>query len=481
MDDLTGKTLGDNYFLRKHIGQGATADVYLAWDKVRSSELAIKILHRDLALLSPFMSMFKREAEFIRELRHPNIVRFFDYGEDNNKTIGKIVFIVMEYIKGANLRELLLQRKVPFTIDETSQILAAICKALNYAHQNKVSGEKVLHCDIKPANILISYKDGNDINEKDVFLADFGISRWARQQKGGGTPAYMAPELFKGASVTEQADIYALGVTLYEMLSGGILPFRGETGSPGDTSRERIAWEKMNKDLPPLQQFNPKLPKSVAAVVEKAMNKNVGLRYPSVIQFWNEFQSALSYKGYKESPNALQIEHPPTSKKIKMTLGGQSIVDQSTQLHNYKDRPLRVFLCHSSMDKPAIRELYESLRTEIWIDPWLDEEKLFPGQDWETEIEKAVESSDVVIICLSNNSINKRGFVQKELRYALDVALEMPEETIFIIPLRLEDCTPPRSLRDWHYADYFEGQRERVLQKILVSLKRRAESLGLIK
>lgn len=144
-----------------------------------------------------------------------------------------------------------------------------------------------------------------------------------------------------------------------------------------------------------------------------------------------------------------------------------------------ENRPLRVFLCHSSNDKPAVRELYQKLRAEPWIQPWLDEEELFPGDDWELAIEKAVENSDVVLACISNGSINKRGFVQKELRFALDVALEMPEETIFIIPLRLEECSPPRSLRDWHYADYFEGQRERGFQRLLVSLKRRADSLGL--
>jgi len=136
-------------------------------------------------------------------------------------------------------------------------------------------------------------------------------------------------------------------------------------------------------------------------------------------------------------------------------------------------RPLRVFLCHSSNDKTAVRELYQKLRAEPWIQPWLDEEELYPGQDWNMEIEKAVVSSDVVIVCLSNGSINKRGFVQKELRFALDVALEMPEETIFVIPLRLEECTPPRSLRDWQYADYFEGQRERAYRRLLVSLKSR--------
>jgi formylglycine-generating enzyme required for sulfatase activity len=123
--------------------------------------------------------------------------------------------------------------------------------------------------------------------------------------------------------------------------------------------------------------------------------------------------------------------------------------------------------------------LYQKLLNETWIQPWLDEEELHPGQTWETEIEKAVESSDVVLVCLSNNSIHKKGYVQKELRFALDIALEMPEETIFIVPLRLEECVPPRSLREWQYADYFEGQRERAFQKLLISLEKRADSVGL--
>ena len=143
------------------------------------------------------------------------------------------------------------------------------------------------------------------------------------------------------------------------------------------------------------------------------------------------------------------------------------------------NRPLRVFLCHSSNDKPAVRELYQKLRAEPWIEPWLDEEELYPGQDWNMEIEKAVEAADAIIVCLTKNSINKEGYVQRELRIVLDFADYKPEGTLYIIPVRLEECDPPRRLRPWQYADYFEGQRERGLQRLLVSLKRRADSLGL--
>ena len=142
------------------------------------------------------------------------------------------------------------------------------------------------------------------------------------------------------------------------------------------------------------------------------------------------------------------------------------------------NRPLRVFLCHSSNDKPAVRELYQKLRAEPWIEPWLDEEELYPGQDWNMEIEKAVEAADAIIVCLTKNSINKEGYVQRELRIVLDFADYKPEGTIYILPVRLEECEPPRRLRAWQYADYFEGQRDRAFQRMLGSLKKRADSLG---
>jgi hypothetical protein len=142
------------------------------------------------------------------------------------------------------------------------------------------------------------------------------------------------------------------------------------------------------------------------------------------------------------------------------------------------ERRLRVFLCHASQDKPLVRDLYRRLGAVSWVEPWLDEEKLLPGQDWDLEIEKAVEASDVVIVCVSSSSVTKEGYVQKELRKVLDVALEKPEETIFIIPLRLEECELPRRLRSWHYVDYFPAdQQDRAYQRLLQSLNMRYEQL----
>lgn len=144
-------------------------------------------------------------------------------------------------------------------------------------------------------------------------------------------------------------------------------------------------------------------------------------------------------------------------------------------------RPLRVFLCHSVKDKLAVRELSARLKAEAWIDPWLDEDKLLPGQDWHEEIEKAVEKTDVVIVFLSNKSVTQEGYVQRELKLALDVADEKIENTIFIIPLRLEECPAPRRLRGWQYLDYFpKGIQPLAYNRLLKSLQLRAENLGVL-
>ena len=120
-----------------------------------------------------------------------------------------------------------------------------------------------------------------------------------------------------------------------------------------------------------------------------------------------------------------------------------------------KTRPLRVFLCHSSDDKPAVRNLYRRLR-EDGFQPWLDEQNILPGQDWKHEIQKGVRFSDVVIVCLSCSATTKRGYVQKEIRLALDAAEEQPEGSVFVVPVRLEECQVPDRLSRWQWVNLYE-------------------------
>jgi len=143
-------------------------------------------------------------------------------------------------------------------------------------------------------------------------------------------------------------------------------------------------------------------------------------------------------------------------------------------------KQLKVFLCHASEDKPAVRELYHQLSAEKWIDVWLDTEKLLPGQDWDLEIEKAVGEANIVVACISNNSVDKEGYIQRELRAVLSLAEEKPEGTNFIIPMKLEECIIPRRLQNWQWVDYFPvAQRNQAYQRLLESLKLRAKSLDI--
>jgi tetratricopeptide (TPR) repeat protein len=131
---------------------------------------------------------------------------------------------------------------------------------------------------------------------------------------------------------------------------------------------------------------------------------------------------------------------------------------------------LRIFLCHSSEDKPDVRKLHGHLRAK-GFDPWLDEENLLAGEDWRQKIPEVVRAADIVIVCLSRGSINKRGYVQKEIRYALDVADELPEGTIYIIPLKLEECEIPERLRRWHGVSVFD---EKGYARLIETLRHRA-------
>ena len=140
-------------------------------------------------------------------------------------------------------------------------------------------------------------------------------------------------------------------------------------------------------------------------------------------------------------------------------------------------RPLNVFISYASQDRATARKLYDALKKEPWIQPWFDQEDLLPGMDWDLEIYKALRKADAILPCLSAESVAKEGYVQKEFKRALDYAEEKPEGTIYVIPLRLDACSPPRKFSQWQWLDYFEVGAH---SKLLDSLFLRAESLEIM-
>ncbi len=162
---------------------------------------------------------------------------------------------------------------------------------------------------------------------------------------------------------------------------------------------------------------------------------------------------------------------------IKFDIGIPKIVDELRAILRRRKargiRQLRVFLCHSSEDKLKAFDLYQRLWKDCFT-PWLDEKNLLPGQDWDYEIKRAVRESDVVLVLVSSNSINKAGYVQKEIRQAIEVAEEQPEGAIFIIPVRLEDCPIPERLKQLHWVNYFENDG---YDRLVLALEKRESDI----
>jgi hypothetical protein len=131
------------------------------------------------------------------------------------------------------------------------------------------------------------------------------------------------------------------------------------------------------------------------------------------------------------------------------------------------DHKLNVFLCHAKEDKPMVRELYRKLAAEGWINPWIDEKNIILGQDWDLKIQKELEFADAVIVFISETAMKKDGYVQKELRLIYDIALYKPEDTIFIAPLRLEECQPPYRFRLWQWGDYFGEKKDETYSELI--------------
>jgi basic membrane protein A len=281
MDSIVGQTLLERYFVEAFVGKGNMAEVYKVWDKQRATSLAIKVLREDLALDKVFLRRFRREAETLTRLQHPNIVRCYGLEQD-----GRLVFMVMDYVEGQSLRHEIYDLKSPMTPHQALEWMTPICSALHYAH-----AEGVIHCDVKPANVML-HSNGS------VLVADFGIARMTDSATatmvGAGTPAYMSPEQVRGEDPIPQTDIYALGIVLYEMLTGGERPFTGEQAQTGGPISEKVRWEQLHLLPPSPRTFNPALSAEIESVVLRCLEKDPADRFQTSFDLLNALQNAAA-------------------------------------------------------------------------------------------------------------------------------------------------------------------------------------------
>lgn len=268
-----GHLLGGRYELLSRIGGGGMALVYKARDILLNRFVAVKVLRQQFMHDDEFVRRFRREAQSAAALSHPNIVSIYDVGQEDDTH-----YIVMEYIDGANLNEIIRER-APLPVNESVRIASQICDALDHAHHSQI-----IHRDIKPHNILIG-TNGR------VKVTDFGIARAATSstitQTGSvvGSVHYFSPEHAKGVATGEKSDIYSLGIVLYQMLTGR-LPFLGE-------SPISVALKHLQEPFEEPRLVNPNIPQSVENVILRAMRKNAYERYASAQDMLDDLATCL--------------------------------------------------------------------------------------------------------------------------------------------------------------------------------------------
>ncbi|HEY7345990.1 MAG TPA: Stk1 family PASTA domain-containing Ser/Thr kinase [Gaiella sp.] len=293
IDERRGTIFAGRYRLERRLGSGGMADVWLAEDQELGRKVAIKMLHERYANDTQFVERFRREATHAAGLSHPNVVSIFDRGEAEGS-----YFIVMEYVEGRTLKELIVTRgpcPVPVAISYVRQVLAA----LRYAHRNGI-----VHRDIKPHNVLVDH-------EGRVKVADFGIARAGSSQmtEAGsiiGTAQYLSPEQARGAPVDESSDLYSTGIVLYELLTGKV-PFTGETPV-------EIAMKHLSQVPPAPSTIRSEIPRDLDLVVLRALAKEPADRYRSA----KEMDRDLELVGRGDAVG------PETEEAATMVLKGES-------------------------------------------------------------------------------------------------------------------------------------------------------------
>ena len=279
-----GTMIGDRYEVRERIGMGGMSDVYKAKDHKLNRHVAVKVLKQEFSENTNFVSKFRVEAQAAASLMHPNIVNVYDVGEDNG-----VYYIVMELVDGITLKKY-IEKKARLSVREALSIAIQACMGIEAAHNNHI-----IHRDIKPQNIIIS-KDGK------VKVTDFGIAKAATSNtitsNVMGSVHYTSPEQARGGYSDEKSDIYSMGITLFEMLTGRV-PFNGET-------TVAIAIKHIQEEMPSPREYVPEIPVCVEQIVLKCTQKSPDRRYHSMAALIADLKKALM----SPDEDFVQIENP---------------------------------------------------------------------------------------------------------------------------------------------------------------------------
>jgi eukaryotic-like serine/threonine-protein kinase len=284
----TPPVLGERYEIGGVLGRGGMAEVHRGRDLRLGREVAVKVLRNDLARDPSFQVRFRREAQAAASLNHPAIVAVYDTGEDRTSS-GATPYIVMEYVEGETLRDV-LRREGVLSPERAMEFTADICAALDFSHRNGI-----VHRDVKPGNVMVT-------PEGTVKVMDFGIARAVSDSAATmtstaaviGTAQYLSPEQARGESVDARSDVYSVGCLLYELVTGAP-PFTGD-------SPVSVAYQHVREDPRLPSSVNPAIPPDLDAILLKALSKNPANRYQSAADMRNDLLRALAGQRVEATP-----------------------------------------------------------------------------------------------------------------------------------------------------------------------------------
>jgi eukaryotic-like serine/threonine-protein kinase len=272
---MVGEVIADRYELEELVGSGGMSSVFKARDRLLDRHVALKVLHQHHSYDDEYVERFRREARAVARLSHPNIVTVIDRGE-----AGGVQFIVFEYVHGENLKQL-VEREGPLPVRDAVELALGVARGLAFAHEHGL-----VHRDVKPQNVLLN-GDGRP------KVTDFGIARSLDIEHGVtqtgtvlGTSNYIAPEQASGRRVDAQTDVYALGVVLFELLTGEV-PFDGE-------NFVAVAMRHINEPAPSVLTRRGDVPLRIVAAVDRALAKDPRQRFPSMDAFAAELEACLA-------------------------------------------------------------------------------------------------------------------------------------------------------------------------------------------
>lgn len=417
--DLSGTKLGQ-YDLIEELGRGGTGAIYRAHQAMLKRDVAVRVFTPALSSSDPqFKERFMRAMDSAARLEHAHIVPVYDYGIQE-----EYYYQVTRLLHGGSLHDRF--RSGPLDLPLANRIAGHITSAVGYAHE-----QGLIHHGLKPANILLDER-------ANAFVTDFEIAvlLFPKPKRGitVGTPGYMAPEQWRSEPLDARADVYALGVIMYLLMTGRS-PFEA-------TTPYALMFKHLNEAPTPPRQINPDISPAIEAVILRAVEKEPANRFANGRALADAFTAALKSGTVPAKP----AESPAAARTTQKPPLAEIVEEVLTEPPSPQPQ-ITVFISHSSKDDDFVDQLAADLR-QSGVQTWVDHKDIVAGEDWDDSVQAALDRCDAMVLVLTPESVASRNVKVEWARY---LKVDKP-----IIPVIHKPCEVPFRLELHHYVTFHQ-------------------------